>query len=75
MKRTGCSYGHSSLYISLKSHLYTFFDNSFYFFKIETVSTQMGWGGTEREGERESQADFPPSVEPDVGLDLTTLKS
>ena len=29
----------------------------------------------EREGERKSQADSIFSVEPDVGLDLTTLRS
>ena len=29
----------------------------------------------EGEGERESQADFPLRVEPDVGLDLMTLRS
>ena len=29
----------------------------------------------EGEGERESQADSMPSTEPDVGLDLTTLRS
>ena len=27
------------------------------------------------EGERESQADFPLSMEPDMGLDLMTLRS
>ena len=32
-------------------------------------------GGAEGEGERESQADSPLSMEPDMGLDLTTLKS
>ena len=32
-------------------------------------------GGAEGEEERESQADSPLSVEPNVGLDLTTLRS
>jgi len=29
----------------------------------------------EEEGERESSASFMPSSKPDVGLDLTTLRS
>ena len=30
----------------------------------------MSWGGTEREGQRESQAGYTVSVKPDVGLEL-----
>ena len=35
----------------------------------------MKGGGAEGEGERESQADFTLSIEPNVGLDLKTLRS
>ena len=36
----------------------------------------MKWGqAAEGEGERESQADSVLSVEPEMGLDLTTLRS
>ena len=34
-----------------------------------------GEGEGEREGDRESQAGFVPSTEPDTGLNLTTLRS
>ena len=31
-------------------------------------------GGTEGEGERESQADYPLTMEPNVEFDVTTLR-
>jgi len=46
--------------------LFLFFLRFIYFF---------GGGGVEGEGERESGADSMLSVEPNVGLDLTTLRS
>ena len=35
----------------------------------------MSRGGAEREGDREFQARSTPSVEPNMGLDLTNLRS
>ena len=35
----------------------------------------MGWGEAEGEEEREHQADSPPSAEPNMGLDLVSLRS
>ena len=34
-----------------------------------------GWGGAKGEGEEESQADSELNIEPNVGLNLTTLRS
>ena len=45
---------------------------SVYFVK-ERESTSGG-GAWEREGDRESQADFMPSAEPNAGLDLADLR-
>ena len=49
----------------------------FYLFERETVRESKHMSRVERgtEGEREFQADFPLSTEPDSGLQLTTLRS
>ena len=42
---------------------------------LSIIWERTWWGGAEREGERETQADFPLNVEPSAGLDLMTLRS
>ena len=41
----------------------------------KTVPMQEGLEKGREEGDREFQADFSLNAEPDVGLDLTTLRS
>ena len=43
-----------------------------YVFEIERVCVQAGEGA---EGEKEPQADYSLNTDPDVGLNLTTLRS
>jgi len=45
------------------------------FFKDLFILAREHGGGAESEGGRESQADSPLSMEPDMGPDLTTLRS
>ena len=56
-------------------HYTSFISVNFVFEKERMLSWGLGGEG-EGEGERESQAgSSTPSTEPDVGLDLTTLRS
>lgn len=43
--------------------------------ELESVHTHAGGGGAQSEREREYQADSPPSMEPNAGLDAITLRS
>lgn len=41
----------------------------------EREESTWGWGEAEVQGERESQVDSPQSIEPDSGLNPTTLRT
>lgn len=65
-----------SLFLLLLFGLYIFFIlfcfKDLFIYLRESRSRERG---RERQGEGESQADSTPSVEPNVGLDPTTLRS
>ena len=62
-------------YIKLQMDHFSFLNNFLMFIYVFFERESLSGGGAEREKERESQAGYTLSTEPNTGLDFTTLRS